>query len=72
MRAVGVEPLDLTPSDPAWHYCHKRPRGWAVREVADAMRAEGHDLRLPASQIDLLRRVEALMAEHLAPLRRTG
>lgn len=73
MRAIGVDPHALTPDDPAWHACHTLPRGWAVREVAAAMRAEGWDLRLADAQVELLRRVAVRQAEHKAPvLRKLG
>lgn len=69
MEGIGIDPATLTPDDPAWHACWARPRGWAVTEVAKAMRAEGADLRQLDAQVALLRRVEALQAAHLAPLR---
>jgi hypothetical protein len=65
MASIGVDPLMLTPDDPAWHACHKRPRGWSMRQAADEMHAEGRDLRLPDEQVVLLGRIEALVAEHL-------
>ena len=70
MSGIGVDPHALSVDDPAWFACHAKPRGWAVREVADAMRAEGKNLRDLAVQVELLQRVEVLIAQHLAPLQR--
>lgn len=70
MRALGIDPLALTPEDVAWHHCWARRRGWAVLQALDDVRREGLDPRTPAGLEALLQRAEALRAAHLAPIRR--
>lgn len=73
MRNLGIDPLTLDPSDPAWSACWTLPRGSAVRDAVAALRAAGVDTRTPAGILAVVDAVAeradkaAAARRHLAP-----
>lgn len=70
LRGMGIDPLTLTPADPAWSACFTPPRGAAVREAAARLRAAGVDVRTPAGMLALLDDVDKQAADAAAARRR--
>jgi hypothetical protein len=70
LRGMGIDPLTLTPGDPAWSACFAPPRGAAVREAAARLRAAGVDVRTPAGMLALLDDVDKQAADAAAARRR--
>lgn len=70
MRNLGIDPLTLAPSDPAWSACWRLPRGALVREAAAALRAAGIDTRTPAGILAVVDAVAARVADDAAGRRR--
>lgn len=70
MRNMGIDPLTLEPSDPAWSACWRPPRGDAVRKAAATLRAAGVDVRTPAGILAVVDAVAARVADDAAGRRR--
>lgn len=70
MRNLGIDPLTLDPSDPAWSACWRPTRGDAVRKAADAVKQAGIDVRTPAGVLAVLDSVAAHVAVEASARRR--
>lgn len=70
MRNLGIDPLTLAPSDPAWAACWRLPRGALVRDAVATLRATGIDTRTPAGILAVVDAVAARVADDAAGRRR--
>jgi len=70
LRGMGIEPLQLDPTDPTWRACYTAPRGAAVRAAAAALAASGVDTRTLAGALAVVDAVADAAAADAAALQR--